>query len=79
MVPEGKPLNAIISYTTQYNWWRIVLYVPIVKQYLYMRYRRRGFYPHHPRWVFRTWNNRVGTEDTRFNVEDGDKRPPKGI
>ena len=75
---ESSTLDrGLISYTSKPGWWRLVLYIPLIKQFIYLRRRRDGHYPFLNRWVLRSWNNWIGTENVRFAVEDGDRRAPK--
>lgn len=74
---EDQPLDrALVSYTSRHSWWRVVFYIPVVKQFIYIRRRRDGHYPFLNRWVLKTWNNWIGTENVRFVTEDGDGRKP---
>lgn len=71
---EFEALDAtFITYHATGKDWRVSLFIPFIRVFLYLRRRRSGHYPFLNRWVLRAWRDADHSLNIRPFYDDGDE------
>ena len=69
---DWEPLDrALITYHSTNKDWRVVLFIPLISVFFYLRRRRSGHYQYLNRWVFKVWQDMYrGMPDRGLAADD---------